>query len=590
MTPPVKCMVPTRPDQRTTTIPEPPECRYERLWNESGRPDLTSFLASAGDLSPPELAAVLCVDQRLRWASGERPIARIYMDSHAAVVGDAAAAVDLVFNEYLLRERFGPPPDYAEFARRYPAQATELETQLAFHAAVGGAGIGGESGATWTPGRLIGRYRLVRPLGKGGMGTVFLAEDAELGRQVAIKVPHSAAWGDPVGEARFIREAQAAAAIRHPHLCPIYDFGRAAGRCFFTMPFLPGETLRDRLAAGRPDPQTAIDWIVKVARAVAALHRAGLVHRDLKPANIAFDEHDEPVVMDFGLVRSNVPADERLTGSGVVLGTPAYMPPEAVGGTQAGPVGDVYSLGVILYEMLAGRLPFRGTASEMMAARLTQDSPRPSSARRDLGTRFDAICAHALARRPGNRYPTMDAFADDLEAVVRRSTPIRRRQPLWRALVGVIAIVAAIALVIYLRRPDVERHPVPDAPAPAGVVADGFTAGAVWVGEYRFREFNDTADIRLEVTDRTGNTFHGRYLTKGGEFEWLVEATINGADVQWRFTQAVRGDPGGKSSLVAGANAGGAHVIGTVNSGRFVGLFEYTNGGTPADVTLAPVR
>jgi serine/threonine-protein kinase len=251
-------MAPTPPDRSTVSSPVPPEARYEQLWEAEGPPDLSAFLARTGHLAPGQLAAVLCVDQRLRWKAGEQPTAQGYFDQFPAVAADSAAAVDLVFNEYLLRDRFGPPPDAAEFAGRYPAQAAELETQVAFHAAVG-RGLTDRTDSTWSAGRLVGRYRLGRPLGKGGMGTVFLAEDAELGRLVALKVPHAAAWADPVGEARFIREARAAAALRHPHLCPIYDFGRAAGRCFFTMPFLQGETLRDRLAAGRPDPRTAVD-------------------------------------------------------------------------------------------------------------------------------------------------------------------------------------------------------------------------------------------------------------------------------------------------------------------------------------------
>src|SRR5262249_25306357 len=150
----------------------------------------------------------------------------------------------------------------------------------------------------------------------------------------------------------FLREARVAAGLRHPNLCPIYDIARAAGRVYFTMPYLSGDSLRDRLAAGSIDPPTAARWSAKVARAVAVMHRAGLMHRDLKPANVMLDEHGEPVVMDFGLSRPATPTDARLTASGALVGTPAYMSPECVAGQPPGPAGDVYSLGIMLFEML----------------------------------------------------------------------------------------------------------------------------------------------------------------------------------------------------------------------------------------------
>jgi hypothetical protein len=349
------------------------------------------------------------------------------------------------------------------------------------------------------------------------------------------------------------------------------------------MPFLNGETLRDRLAAGRPDPTTSIDWTIKIARAVAVLHRAGLVHRDLKPANVMFDEHGEPVVMDFGLVRSEGLADERLTTSGVVLGTPAYMPPEAVGGEPTGPAGDVYSLGVMLYEMLTGRLPFGGTRADMMAARLTQDPPSVGR----QGVRFDAVCARAMARRPADRYATMDDLADALMEARREKRPTHRGSPRQLLLVGVPAGLVAIIFTVLLILGPRGDHPTATGPAsPLSTAAnDGFTTGAVWVGDYRFRDGGDTADIRLEITERTGDTFRARYTTMGGKYEWLANGTVTGNRVEWVFTKAVRNDPGGNESLV-----NRAHVVGTVADGQFTGLFEYLNGGTPADVRLGPQR
>jgi serine/threonine protein kinase len=573
-------------DQSTGPAAEPPECLYEARWRAAGPLDLAAYLAKANKLSAADAAAVICADQRLRWAAGARPTAQSYLDAHSTLLKSPAAALDVVFNEYLLREQFGPSPSLDEFARRYPTLADDLGAQLAFHAAIGGAVTGSAVDGTWNAGRLVGRYRIVRPLGRGGMGVVFLAEDQELHREVALKVPTTAALSDPVGEARFLREARVAAGLRHPHLCPIYDMGRAAGRVYFTMPYLSGESLRDRLARGPVDPRTAARWAAKVARAVAIMHRAGLVHRDLKPANVMVDEEDEPVVMDFGLSRSAAPNDGHVTASGAIVGTPAYMSPECVAGQPPGPAGDVYSLGVMLYEMLTGRLPFAGSAADMMAARLVDEPPRPSRMRRGLDPRFDAICARATARRTNDRYPTMDHFANDLEAAVARNTSRRRHRPwLWLA-IGTLALVAvATVTVIHFGGKTGRSDGGEQSPSTAGngtaPSADSFAVGSIWRGDFQFQQFPRKGDVELQILERSGNTFRARYITEAAANEWLASGTTNGDQVEWVFTKAIRGDAGGDATLV-----GRAHVIGRVSGDRFTGKFEYLNGGSPADVTL----
>src|SRR3954452_843820 len=176
----------------------------------------------------------------------------------------------------------------------------------------------------------IGRYRVERLLGEGGMGAVYLAHDPQLDRPVALKVPRQTASRV---DARFLREARAAAALRHPNICPIHDLGEADGVRFLCLAYVPGEPLSGRVGPNHPLPVAeAVNLVRTVAHAMHEAHRHGVVHRDLKPANIMVDEAGRPVVMDFGLARPCVPLATQLTAAGDILGTPAYMPPEQIEG------------------------------------------------------------------------------------------------------------------------------------------------------------------------------------------------------------------------------------------------------------------
>jgi hypothetical protein len=256
----------------------------------------------------------------------------------------------------------------------------------------------------------FGRYLIERKLGEGGMGAVYLARDTQLDRPVALKVPF---LGGPDGDAlraRFLHEARAAAALHHPGVCPVYDVGEIDGTPYLTMPYLTGEPLSRRVARGPLPVPEALALVEKLARALHYAHERGVVHRDLKPGNVLLDERGEPVVMDFGLARRA--GDSHLTHEGEVLGTPAYMAPEQLMGQVAvvGPAADVYSLGVVLYELLTGAPPFQGDLLAL-ASQVAYDEPRPpSKVRPAVDGRLDAVCLKALAKRPADR-PTMRELA-----------------------------------------------------------------------------------------------------------------------------------------------------------------------------------
>jgi predicted Ser/Thr protein kinase len=263
----------------------------------------------------------------------------------------------------------------------------------------------------------FGRYRLEKLLGKGGMGSVYLAHDTQLDRKVALKVPTFGPDDDGLRE-RFFREARAAATLHHPNLCPVHDVGELDGVHFLTMAFIDGKPLSAYVRPDKPlPPAQAVPLVRILAKALQEAHDQGIIHRDLKPANVMIGKKKQPVVMDFGLARRSASQDERLTHSGAIMGTPAYMAPEQVNGDVAamGPCTDVYALGVMLYELLTGKRPFEGAMGTLMARILHDPPPPPTKVRPDLDPALGAICLKALAKQSQDRYPSMKAFAAALE-------------------------------------------------------------------------------------------------------------------------------------------------------------------------------
>ncbi|HET7427169.1 MAG TPA: protein kinase [Gemmatimonadales bacterium] len=265
---------------------------------------------------------------------------------------------------------------------------------------------------------LADRYAVVRELGRGGMATVYLADDRRHGRQVAVKVL-KAELGVMLGPDRFTREIRIAATLNHPHILPLHDSGEAGGRLFYVMPFVRGGSLRERLAAER---QLPVDEAVRLVRQVAAaLHHAhsrGLVHRDIKPENILLHE-GEAMVTDFGIaLAADAAPTERLTETGLLVGTPEYMSPEQAAGERALDArSDVYSLGCVLYELLAGVPPHAGPSTKsLIARRFTEPAPHVRRVRPQVPVAVDEAVARALAVDPSERFPSAAAFAEALAA------------------------------------------------------------------------------------------------------------------------------------------------------------------------------
>jgi len=268
-------------------------------------------------------------------------------------------------------------------------------------------------------GKQLGPYQIVAPLGEGGMAAVFRAYQPGMERYVALKVLPRHFADDPEFSARFQREARILAQLQHPHILPVFDYGQVEGYSFIVMPFVPSGTLTDSMQ-GQPLSLPRIRQVIsQVGDALNYAHGRGLVHRDVKPSNVLIDEGGNCLLTDFGLARM-VEASVNLTASGTIMGTPAYMSPEQGAGRKIDARSDIYSLGIILYEMATGRVPYRAeTPVAVVFMHVSGPLPLPRSVNPDLPEAVERVILKALARDPDDRYQT----AEDLVAALRRAIP-----------------------------------------------------------------------------------------------------------------------------------------------------------------------
>lgn len=315
-------------------------------------------------------------------------------------------------------------------------------------------------------------YEVIRVVDRGGMGVVYEARQVDLRRTVAIKMisgPHLAA----TVVNRFLREAEAAARLQHPHFVQVFEVGKVDDRPFYSMEFLAGGSLAERLALQALPPREAATLVETLARATEAAHARGIVHRDLKPANVMFTTDGIPKIADFGLAK-RLDEDARHTQTGEILGTPSYMAPEQAEGKKEliGPATDVHALGAILYELLAGRPPFRAsTPLETLRLVVGQEPTPPSRHRPDVPRELEAICLKCLEKKPNDRYATALALADDLRRYLngqsvsarpagpaRRAWKWLRRHPQAVALACAVGLLAIIPVALWWDRFQVERE------------------------------------------------------------------------------------------------------------------------------------
>ena len=275
------------------------------------------------------------------------------------------------------------------------------------------------------------RYKIERRIGRGGMADVFLARDQLLARDVAVKVLFPEFAVDPKFVERFRREAQSAAGLTHPNIVNVYDWGRFETTYFIAMEYVEGRTLADICRNGRQlDPTQAAEIASEVAAALGFAHDAGLAHRDIKPANILIGSSGTVKVADFGIARAmNAPVEQNLTQTGSVMGTASYFSPEQAQGGQPDPRSDLYSLGIVIYEMLAGRTPFSGENAVAIAYKQVHDTATPLAEINAAVPRpLEAIVEHLMAKQPDDRYQTARELRDDLKRFRNGETPFAMRR------------------------------------------------------------------------------------------------------------------------------------------------------------------
>jgi eukaryotic-like serine/threonine-protein kinase len=430
------------------------------------------------------------------------------------------------------------------------------------------------------------RFSLLRKLGSGSTGDVYLANDLTLAREVALKFVHYAD-SDPSAARRFRREALAAAALRHPHVCSIYAVDEHEGRPVIVMEFADGETLETRLTRGRLPLAESLTIAIQVAGALAEAQRKGVTHRDLKPANIMLTAAGVKI-LDFGLAKIEQPSDAAVsvTREGVILGTPSYMSPEQAQGHPVDTRSDIFSFGVVLYQMWTGRVPFEGDNPARVMAAILERDPAPAN----LPPAIERLILRCLAKDPQDRWQSAADLQAELEWIAAAPpTSIRQRRPVWIGAAAVVALAAALLAFIALQ-PEPPRPPV----LRSSIIPPASAHSMALSPDGRRIAFRESADSsrRIWVQRLDDGAAHVLAGTEGGQGApvWSPDSrfiAFMSADSRLKWVDADGGAPVPLSDVHTprGASWSSGGVI--VFAPRFEGplLRVSAKGGAPAPAT-----
>jgi WD40 repeat protein/serine/threonine protein kinase len=422
---------------------EPLVRRFEEAWQRGERPDIDTFLPIEADRRRIARIELIHLELELRLHKGEAARVEEYLNRYPELTENRSLVLELVHTELRFRARNEPALQIDEYRRRFPLVATELAEG---HITLAAPGEQPSLPPTIDFGHTdeptlnvvaekpqVPGYMILEELGRGGMGVVYKAKHLALRRMVALKMILNGSFADGEDRRRFLAEAHALARLQHPNVVQVYEVGEHRGQPFFALELIEGGTLAKRMTDKPLSVTEAAQLMATLARAMNAAHTAHIVHRDLKPANIMLTAEGTPKIGDFGLAK-HLDAETMKTRSGAIMGTPAYMAPEQASGRtkMVGPSADIYALGVILYEMLTGQVPFRGVTQIDVLQKVLNDEP--ISLRRlapRLPRDMETICFKCLEKKAERRYRSALELAEDLERYLA-GVPIRaRRSSMW---------------------------------------------------------------------------------------------------------------------------------------------------------------
>jgi eukaryotic-like serine/threonine-protein kinase len=442
--------------------------RFEAVWREGRQPRVEDFLVDVSQEGRPALQAELEALERELRQSGET-VARPEAGPPTASEPQTAPNPCTIAEASTIAP--GPQPTTSilgEACSSVHEQATVRPSNPPRSpydqptAAVLGQHPSATPGAS-EPNRIryFGDYEITRELARGGMGVVFQARQVSLNRVVALKMILAGQLANDTDVKRFYTEAEAAANLDHPGIVPVFEVGQHEGQHYFSMGFVEGQSLSQRLAEGPLPAREAAELIRRVSQAIEYAHQRGVIHRDLKPANILLDQERNPRVTDFGLAKK-IQGDSGLTGSGQIMGTPSYMPPEQAGGKrgEVGPAADVYALGATLYALVTGRPPFQAaTATDTVLQVLNDDPVPPSGLNPSVPADLETICLKCLEKEPSRRYASAAALGEDLRrypdgepirarraGAVERARKWARRRPVIAGLLALLVMVTVLGV------------------------------------------------------------------------------------------------------------------------------------------------